>query len=85
VPPAARRAWDVLVETPAEEAASRITDLVDSGVIRTDRLARAAVTEPPLVREGLRDLLGSLGRPDAAASVPRARSRSVRSKMDLAG
>lgn len=79
------RAWDVLVETPAEEAASRITDLVDSGVIRTDRLARAAVTEPPLVREGLRDLLGSLGRPDAAASVPRARSRSVRSKMDLAG
>lgn len=79
------RAWDVLVETPAREAASRITDLVDSGVIRADRLARAAATEPPVVREGLRNLLGNVGRAEAAASVPRARSQSVRSKIDLAG
>ncbi|MGH3393111.1 MAG: DUF6088 family protein, partial [Streptosporangiaceae bacterium] len=79
------RAWDVLVEAPAGEAASRIADLVDSGVIRADRLARAAATEPPVVREGLRNLLGSVGRPEAAASVPRARSQSFRGKMDLAG
>jgi hypothetical protein len=79
------RAWDVLVESPADEAASRITDLVDSGVIRTDRLTRAAATEPPLVREGLRGLLESAGRPEAAASVPRARSASVRGRMGLAG
>lgn len=79
------RAWDVLVETPAQEATSRITDLVDSGVIRPDRLARAAATEPPVVREGLRNLLGNVGRAEAAASVLRARSQSVRSNMDLAG
>ncbi len=79
------RAWDVLVEAPAQEATSRITDLVDSGVIRADRLARAAATEPPVVREGLRDLLGSVGRPEAAASVPRARSHSLRGRMDLVG
>ena len=55
------------------------------GVIRADRLARAAATEPPVVREGLRNLLGNVGRAEAAASVPRARSQSVRSKIDLAG
>jgi hypothetical protein len=79
------RAWDVLVEIPADEAASRITHLVDSGAIRADRLARAAATEPPIVREGLRDLLGSVGRTEEAATVPRARSKSVRSRMGLAG
>jgi hypothetical protein len=79
------RAWDVLVEAPAQEATSRITDLVDSGVIRADRLARAAATEPPVVREGLRDLLGRVGRPEAAASVLRARSQSLRGRVDLVG
>ncbi|MBO0815224.1 MAG: hypothetical protein J2P30_08790 [Actinobacteria bacterium] len=69
------RDWDAVVESPPAEAASRIADLVGSGEIRADRVAKASSGEPPAVRQRLIGLLGDIGRPDLAAQVTPARGR----------
>ena len=79
------RDWDTLVEVPTSDAVDRIGRLADGGAIRLDRLVRASTTEPPRVRERLRDLLGALGRSADATNVPPARSASVRRGLALAG
>jgi hypothetical protein len=79
------REWEALVEVPYHEAVARIARLVDTDVVRLDRLVRASVTEPPRVRERLRRLLGSLGQPTFASAVRPARSDGVRRDRALAG
>jgi len=78
------RDWDAIVEVPTSDAVGRIERLADTGLIRLDRLVRASTTEPPPVRERLRDLLDALGRPTDAERVPPARSKSVRRDLALA-
>ncbi len=79
------RDWDGLVEVPPGDAVARIARLANDGTVRLDRVARAAETEPPRVRERLRRLLVALGRPDMTDGVRPARSRSVRRDPTLAG
>ena len=79
------RDWDGLVEVPNANAVARIGRIADSGTVRLDRLARAAETEPPRVRERLRHLLVALGRLDLTDIVRPARSESVRGDLALAG
>ena len=79
------RDWDGLVEVPPADAVARIARLANDGTVRLDRVARAAETEPPRVRERLRRLLAALGRADMTDVVRPARSRSVRRDLALAG
>ena len=79
------RDWNSLVEMPTEDAVDRIAQLVDSGAIRLDRLARASETEPPRVRERLRRLLFQLERPEIADVVRPARNESGHHDLALAG
>lgn len=68
------RDWDRLVELSNADALGRISDLAEAGAIRFERLARASATEPPLVREHLRELLVELDLTEEASRVHRARS-----------
>lgn len=68
------RDWNGLVEVPTAEALTRIDRLVASGSIRLERIVRASATEPPRVRERLRQLLRGLGHESHAARVHPARS-----------
>ena len=52
---------------------------------RAGKLVRASPTEPPRVRERLRQLLADVGRPDAAAAVPPARSTRGARNLPTAG
>jgi hypothetical protein len=79
------RDWNSIVELPTEDAVDRIAQLVDSGAIRLDRLARASETEPPRVRERLRRLLFQLERPEIADVVRPARNESGHHDLALAG
>jgi len=79
------RDWPGLVELPEDDAADRIVALVDANAIRVDKLVRASATEPPRVRDRLRGLLVDVGRPEAAASVPPARSRPIHRNLATAG
>jgi hypothetical protein len=79
------RDWPGLVELPKGDAADRIVALVDANAIRVDKLVRASATEPPPVRDRLRGLLVDLGRPEAAACVPPARSRPIHRNLATAG
>lgn len=79
------RDWDKLVEVPAGAATARIADLVESGAVRLDRVARASTTEPAHVRERLRHLLTAIGRTADADAVRPARGSSVRHDLALAG
>ena len=79
------RDWNSLVEMPTEDAVDRITQLIDSGAIRLDRLARASKTEPPRVHERLRRLLVALDRPEIVDVIRPARSESIRHDLALAG
>lgn len=79
------REWDALVDVPNHDAVDRIARLIDTAVVRLDRLVRASATEPPRVRERLRRLLGALGQSTAAAAVRPARSDSVHRDRALAG
>jgi hypothetical protein len=72
------RDWDGLVEVAVDDAIDRIERLAEAGTIRLDRLVRASSTEPPRVRERLRQLLGAIGQPTAADAVRPARSESLR-------
>jgi len=79
------RDWNALVEVPTNDAVSRISQFVDTGAVRLDRLARASSTEPPRVRERLRRLLGALGRTTIMETIRPARSESVRRDLALVG
>ena len=62
--------WESAVELPPADAWARLLELLASGRIRADRLARAAGTEPASVRARLRGLLRAHGRGDLAEQVP---------------
>lgn len=70
--------WDEVVELPDRDA---VTELVDVLRKRVDvaRLARAAISERPLVRERLRMLLDRAGFAALSAAIPEARSERTRS------
>jgi hypothetical protein len=79
------RDWHGLVEVSDSDAADRIAGLVDARTIRVSKLARASATEPPRVRERLRDLLVRVGQADAAMAVLPARSRPHHQNLAIAG
>ena len=79
------RDWDGFVEVPAAEAVARIKRLADSGALRLERVAGASKTEPPRVRQRLRQLLVALGQPDLVDLVCPARSQSGRCDLALVG
>lgn len=79
------RDWDGLVEVAVDDAIDRIERLAEAGTIRLDRLVRASSTEPPRVRERLRQLLGAIGQPTAADAVRPARSESLRHNLAPTG
>jgi hypothetical protein len=79
------RDWDGLVEIPADDAIERIGRLAGAGALRLERLVRASTTEPPRVRERLRQLLVAIGQPTLAAAVRPARGDVLRHDLALAG
>ncbi len=78
------RDWDALVEIPKADAFDRLKNFAESGVIRVDRLVRASASEPPRVREQLRQFLGAIGRVEDAEAVRPARSESLRQGVAMA-
>lgn len=79
------RDWPGLVELPTIDAVHHIATLLNPDNIRLDKLVRASATEPPRVRERLRNLLDDIGQSDAASAVPPARSRPIRRDLAIAG
>jgi hypothetical protein len=79
------RDWPGLVELPDSDAADRIAGMVNARAIRANKLARASATEPPLVRERLRELLVAVGHASAAMTVPPARGRQHHKNLAIAG
>ncbi len=79
------RDWDGLVDVPAIDALTRIGRLAGDGTLRLDRVALAAETEPPRVRERLRRLLRRLSRPELVDLIRPARSEIVHADPALAG
>lgn len=73
--------WDRIVEMPDVDARHRLAEMVRTGEVRGDRLARAAVSEPAAVRERLREVLVTADVPDLAEKVPPARSESLRAEL----
>ncbi len=73
--------WDRIVEMPEVNARLRLAEMVRTGEVRADRLARAAVSEPAPVRERLRELLVMADVPDLAETVPPARSENLRAAL----
>ena len=63
-------AWEKAIELPPDEAWERLRELVSSGQVRADRIARAGQTEPGSVRARLREVLHASGRTDLVARVP---------------
>lgn len=53
--------WDRVIEVPLNEAWKRLLEVMSSGSLRPERLARAAVTEPGQVRARLNRLLAEAG------------------------
>jgi hypothetical protein len=72
--------WEKYVEVDDAEATERFVDVLRRPEVRVDRLARAASTESPVVRERLRAVLEAGGWDDHAQKVDRARSRSARAR-----
>ena len=64
------------VDLPSDKAVERLLDVVRSGDVRPERLARAARTEPPRTRRRLRDLLLRAGLDSDAGKIPAAHSAS---------
>lgn len=68
------REWDSLVELSRNDAIARIKSHVDEGTLRVDPIVQASVTEPPRVRERLRELLEAVGHAEKAKYVRPARN-----------
>lgn len=62
---------------------SRLTDVIRSGVVRPDNLAKAAKTEPATVRVRLAELMRDGGFEKSAASVPPADRRIQQRALTL--
>lgn len=69
---------DRFIEIDSDEAYARMGKLLRNGEIDAVRLSRAAPGESARVRENLRTLLNSIGRPDLATHVPGRRFSSPR-------
>lgn len=78
------REWDGLVEVAVDDAIDRVERLAEAGTIRVDRLVRASATEPPRVRERLRQVLSAIGQSTLAEGVRPARSE-FRYDLAMAG
>jgi len=63
------RDWSTLVEFSDDTALLKIADFITTGALRPEKLARAADTEPPRVRERLRWLFDELGRSDLTSTI----------------
>lgn len=69
--------WESVVEVPPTEAWERLLELLASGAVRADRLARAGRTEPASTRARLRELLRAYGRLELAEQVPEPDGRTT--------
>jgi hypothetical protein len=69
--------WEKAIELPPAEAWERLRELVTSGQVRADRIARAGQTEPGGVRARLRELLRRSGRSDLVARIPEPDERTI--------
>jgi Family of unknown function (DUF6088) len=61
--------WDRVVEAPPHAALGHLSKWIDSGAIRVNRVVKASATEPPVVREHLRELLQATGHQKEASQV----------------
>jgi hypothetical protein len=73
--------WDRVIETSPEQAWAQLRELVGSGAVRPERLARASSTEPALARARLRVLLEQAGYRDQARQVPRVDHRTKKAAL----
>lgn len=73
--------WERVIEVSPEEATRRLVDLMGTGALRLDRLARASSTEPAPVRARLRSLLEASDRADLAARIPLPDPRSEKKAL----
>lgn len=67
------RDWNTLVEISNDDALAKIANFITTGALRPEKLARAAETEPPRVRERLRSVFDELGRPELTNTIRPAR------------
>ena len=68
--------WHHVIEVDETSARSQLGELIRSGSLRLERLARAARDEPAAVRRRLKELLTANGYDAVAASIPSPRSRA---------
>lgn len=73
--------WERVIEVPPADAMKRLVDLMSTGALRPDRLARASSTEPAPVRARLRSLLEASGRADLVTKVPLPDSRTEKKAL----
>lgn len=73
--------WEEAIEVPPAEAWSRLRELLDSGQVRAERVARAGQTESGAVRARLRALLQATGRTDLAEKLPMPDDRTTAAAM----
>lgn len=77
----ALESWESVLEVPPSQAWSTLAGLLADGTVRSDRLAKAARTEPASVRVRLTALLMATGHPEEAKRVPSADKRTVTTAM----
>ncbi|MFT4187452.1 MAG: hypothetical protein QM621_02585 [Aeromicrobium sp.] len=75
--------WERTVELPPAEAWERFGELIRSGQLRADHLARGSETEPGTVRARLRALLESLGEHALAEQIPMPDRRTTDSALAI--
>ncbi len=68
--------WHHVIEVDETSARCQLGELIRSGSLRLDKLARAARDEPAAVRRRLKELLIANGHDGIAASIPSPRSRA---------
>lgn len=68
--------WHQVVEVDEATARNQLVELIRSGSLRLDKLARAARDEPAPVRHRLKDLLSDAGYDVIGAAIPGPRSRT---------
>lgn len=71
--------WDQIIEIPIDQAWKRMRTILMSGEVDATRLAKAARTEPGLVRVRLSALLSSSGYEEDAKRIPSADRRTIAS------
>lgn len=79
------RDWDAVVEVAPDSAVESVSRFVRSELIDIERVVAASRTEPPRVRERLRWLLGSMGRPELVDRVRPPRSELSTRMYSAAG